>query len=72
MDQKRLQELRESEFSFIVREYLREEIEKMSNVNSHLSWDDVLGKQKAVKILTELIRNLEIKIEEKKLPNQYK
>lgn len=68
----KLKELRESTFAPVVKEYIQEQINKMSDVSSYKSWDEVLGKQYATRVLTDFLRVLELKPEKEKIPNQYR
>lgn len=72
IDPKRMQQLKESPHAQTVIDWVNEEIKKMNDISSHLSWDDVLGKQKASKILKELVQRIENKPEREKLTNQYR
>ena len=72
INQTLLQEFKESPYVRLLKDYLQEQIDKMNEISSHKTWDEVLGKQYATKIINDLIRNLETKPEKVKVHNQYK
>jgi len=72
IDQRIFEEFKKSPYVQLLKDYFQEQIIKMNEISSHKSWDEVLGKQFAEKILKDLIRNLEVKEEHKKIGNQYK
>ncbi|MFA6077344.1 MAG: hypothetical protein WC735_04710 [Candidatus Paceibacterota bacterium] len=72
MDIRKIQQLKESPHAQTVIDWFNEEIEKMNNISTHKSWEEVLGKQIAEKILTDICRRLENKPEQIKVRNQYK
>ncbi len=72
MNPQHLQQLKESPHAQTVIDWFNEQISKMSDISTHKTWDEVLGKQYAVKILKDLIRLLESQPNKSKLPNQYK
>lgn len=71
MNQEKIQDLKDSHHAKIVIEWFNEEIKQMSILANHNSWDEVLGKKYAERILTKLIRTLESKPNITK-KNQYK
>jgi uncharacterized protein (UPF0335 family) len=70
IDEKRLQDFKESGFAKVVIEYLEGEIKNMQDLDKHTSWEDVKGKQYASKILKNLCRFLSNK-EEKVVKSKY-
>ncbi len=72
MNIEQFQEFKNSVFSNVVKEYLQEQINKMSDVLTCKIWEEVLGRQNAIRILKDLIHLLEVKPDKEKVPNQYK
>jgi hypothetical protein len=72
MNIEQFNEFKNSVFLNVVKEYLQEQIDKMSDVSTCKMWDEVLGRQNAIKILKDLIHLMEVKPEKEKIPNQYK
>ena len=72
MDTQKFQQLKESPHAQTIIDYLQEQILRMNDISTHRSWDEVLGKQYAEKILKDLLRILESKPEQIKVHNQYK
>ena len=72
MNQELLKGFKESPYVGVVKEYFEEQITKMCDISTHTSWEEVLGKQYASKILRDMIKLLETKPEKEKIPNQYK
>lgn len=72
IDQDTLKDLKNSPFAQFLRDYFNEQINKMNEVSIHKNWEEVLGKQHAVKILKDFIKLLDNKQEKQKLPTQYK
>jgi len=64
---KRLENLARSEYSKALLEFLQEKINIMSDINTVKNWEELVGKQEAVKILKEIFRFLETKKEGKEL-----
>lgn len=72
MNQELLKSFKESPYTQLVKDYFEEQIAKMNDISTHQSWEEVLGKQYASKILKDLIKSLDSRPEKEKVPNQYK
>jgi len=72
MNQEHLRQLKESPHAQTVIDWFNEQLEKLNDISTHKSWDEVLGKQYASKILKDLSRFLESRPEQNKINNQYK
>lgn len=72
MDKELLEDLKNSPFVQLIKDYLNEQIEKMNEISTHKNWEEVLGKQYAVKILKDFIKLLDNKEGKQKINNQYK
>jgi hypothetical protein len=72
IDQRKIQQLKESPHAQTVIDWFNEEISKMNSISTHKDWADVLGKQYAEKILKELIQRIDNKPVKEKLMNQYR
>jgi len=72
MNQELLKNFRESPYVQLIKDYFNDQIIKLTDISTHKTWDEVLGKQYACKILKDLIRTLEAKPEKEKTINQYK
>ena len=54
------EDLPNSHFGTALEEYLKEEIEKMVDITTAVKWEEVLGRQEAVKILKKVFRFLNV------------
>lgn len=72
INQELFKSFKESPYVQLIKDYFQEQIVKMNEISTHKSWEEVLGKQYAEKIIKDLIRQLENKEPKEKVPNQYK
>ena len=72
-----LEEFKKSPYVQLLKDYFTEEITKMKDISTIKGTIEekgkiVEGRQESEKIITKFLRGLDIKIEKKKISNQYK
>ena len=71
MTNEQLKTLRESPYLSMITLYLKEESDKLRNIDGVGNWEELLGRQFAVKTLDKMIRNLKGEKESTGNTNEY-
>lgn len=70
-NKKILEQLVNSQYGSVLREYLEEELKELQDVSNATSWEDTQGRQKAVAIIRKLFSFMEKRLPVERNKNNY-